>query len=70
MISIILVLIALLYLLFQLKSVPWIGITVALTFSLYGLIRKKVKTSSDIGLLIETLMMTPNSVFFIFLFSQ
>ena len=66
MISIILVLIALLYLLFQLKSVPWIGITVALTFSLYGLIRKKVKTSSDIGLLIETLMMTPIAFFLFF----
>ena len=66
MISIILVLIALLYLLFQLKSVPWIGITVALTFSLYGLIRKKVKTSSYIGLLIETLMMTPIAFFLFF----
>ena len=43
MISITLVIIALLYLLIQLKSVPWIGITVAFTFSLYGLIRKKLK---------------------------
>ena len=41
------------------KSIPWIGITVALTFSLYGLIRKRFKVSSDIGLLIETLLMTP-----------
>ena len=42
-ISIILVLISLSYLLFKLGEVPWIGLTVAITFSLYGLIRKKLK---------------------------
>ena len=47
---------------------PWIGIVVAVTFSLYGLIRKKVKVSSDIGLLIETLLISPIAiVLFIFL---
>ena len=40
-ISIGLVILSLIYLLYQLKTVPWIGITVAITFSLYGLIRKK-----------------------------
>ena len=54
-----LVILSLLYLLYHLKSIPWIGITVAVTFSLYGLIRKKINISSDIGLLIETLLMTP-----------
>ena len=45
--------------------------TVALTFSLYGLIRKKVKVSSDIGLLIETLLLAPIAiVFFIFLINN
>jgi chloramphenicol-sensitive protein RarD len=58
-ISIILVIIAIIYLLLKLGEFPWIGITVALTFSLYGLIRKKVKVSTDIGLLIETLLLTP-----------
>ncbi len=68
LISVTLVIISLLYLLYQFKTVPWIGITVALTFSLYGLIRKKINTSSDIGLLIETLMMTPIALLiFIFL---
>ena len=57
--SVILVLVALIYLLIKLGTVPWIGITVAVTFSLYGLIRKKVKVSSDIGLLIETLLISP-----------
>ena len=66
--SVILVILALAYFLIKLGQVPWIGITVALTFSLYGLIRKKVQVSSDIGLLIETLILTPIALLlFIFL---
>ena len=67
-ISVILVILALVYFLIKLGQVPWIGITVALTFSLYGLIRKKVQVSSDIGLLIETLILAPIALLlFIFL---
>ncbi len=67
-ISILLVLIALVYLLIKLGQVPWIGIIVAITFSLYGLIRKKIKVSSDIGLLIETILTLPIAIsLFIFL---
>ena len=67
-ISVLLVIAALIYLLIKLGEVPWIGITVAVTFSLYGLIRKKIKVSSDIGLLIETLLISPIAiVLFIFL---
>ena len=61
-VSIFLVSVALIYLLIKLGEVPWIGITVAVTFSLYGLIRKKVKVSSDIGLLIETLLISPIAI--------
>ena len=65
------VILALIYFLIKLGEVPWIGITVALTFSLYGLIRKKVKVSSDIGLLIETLLLAPIAiVLFIFLINN
>jgi len=67
-ISVFLVLVALIYLIIKLGVIPWIGITVAVTFSLYGLIRKKIKVSSDIGLLIETLLITPIAItLFIFL---
>ena len=67
-ISVILVIIALIYLLIKLGQVPWIGVTVAITFSAYNLIRKKIKVSSDIGLLVETLLITPIAlVLFIFL---
>ena len=67
-ISVIIVILTLIYFLIKLGKVPWIGITVALTFSLYGLIRKKIKVSSDIGLLIETLLLTPIAlVLFVYL---
>ena len=67
-ISVFLVILALLYFLIKLGQILWIGITVALTFSLYGLIRKKVKVSSDIGLLVETLILTPIALLiFVFL---
>ena len=61
-ISVLLVVVALIYLMLKLGEVPWIGITVAITFSLYGLIRKKIKVSSDIGLLIETLLISPVAI--------
>ena len=42
-ISVILVIIALIYFLIKLGEIPWIEL-LALTFSLYGLIRKKLKS--------------------------
>jgi chloramphenicol-sensitive protein RarD len=66
--SVFLVIAALIYLLLKLGEVPWIGITVAVTFSLYGLIRKKIKVSPDIGLLVETLLISPIAIgLFLFL---
>jgi chloramphenicol-sensitive protein RarD len=61
-ISVCLVFISILYLLFQHNVIPWIGLTVAITFSAYGLIRKKINVDTDIGLLIETLLLSPFAV--------
>jgi chloramphenicol-sensitive protein RarD len=61
-ISVLLVIVSLIYLLIKLGEIPWIGITVAVTFSLYGLIRKKVEVSSDIGLLVETILISPIAI--------
>ncbi len=61
-IAVILVVISLFYFLIKLGELPWIGLTVAITFSIYGLIRKKIKVSSDIGLLIETLLISPIAI--------
>ena len=54
-----LVIIAVFYLLIDIKSTPWIGLIVALTWSLYTLIRKKINVPTDIGLFIESAFMTP-----------
>ena len=57
--SVLLVAISVGYLLFNFSSVPWVGLIVALTWSLYSLLRKKISVESDIGLLIESLYLTP-----------
>ena len=61
-IAVTLVVISLIYFLVKLGELPWIGLTVAITFSIYGLIRKKIRVSSDIGLLIETLLISPIAI--------
>jgi len=58
-IAISLVFVSIIYLLIEFKDIPWIGLTVAITFSLYTLIRKKINISSDIGLFFETLLISP-----------
>ena len=59
LIAIGLVIIAVFYLLIDIKSTPWIGLIVALTWSLYTLLRKKINVPTDIGLFIESAFMTP-----------
>ena len=60
--AVILVFVSILYLILQYKVFPWIGLTVAITFSVYGLIRKKINIDSDIALLIETLLLSPFAI--------
>ena len=59
LIAIILVIIAVIYLLIDIRSTPWIGLIVALTWSVYTLIRKKIQIPTDVGLFIESAFMTP-----------
>ena len=54
-----LVIIAVVYLLVDIRSTPWIGLIVALTWSVYTLIRKKIEVPTDLGLFIESAFMTP-----------
>ena len=59
-IAIILVLISITFLLFvNFKSIPWVGIIVALSWGFYNLIRKKINVETDVGLLIESLFILP-----------
>jgi chloramphenicol-sensitive protein RarD len=60
--AVLLVFFSILYLILYYKIIPWIGLTVAITFSIYGLIRKKINLESDIALLIETLLLSPLAV--------
>ena len=58
--SIILVIISILILIFfNYRSLPWVGIIVALSWAFYNLVRKKINIDTDIGLLIESLYILP-----------
>ena len=58
--SILLVLLSMIFLLiFSLKSIPWVGIIVAISWAFYNLIRKKINVDTDVGLLIESLFILP-----------
>jgi len=45
--------------LFNLKTLPWVGLIVAISWAFYNLIRKKIDVDTDVGLLIESLYIFP-----------
>ncbi len=58
--SILLVIISILIMIFlNIKTLPWVGIIVALSWAFYNLVRKKINIETDIGLLIESLYIFP-----------
>ncbi|MFL2903372.1 MAG: EamA family transporter RarD [Candidatus Pelagibacter sp.] len=60
LLSISLVCISIIYLIIvSFKSLPWVGLIVALSWSFYNLIRKKINVDTDIGLLIESMYILP-----------
>ena len=65
-----LVVISVIYLLFNFESIPWVGLIVAVTWSTYNLIRKKLKVSADIGLFIESAFMTPFAIIVFYLLTK
>ena len=70
-ISIFLVIISILYLLIiDLKTIPWVGILVAILWSVYNLVRKKINVDTDIGLLIESLFILPFILFAFFIITK
>ncbi|WP_263224502.1 EamA family transporter RarD [Pseudomonas alabamensis] len=46
----------------QVGSLPWVSLTLALTFGFYGLIRKKAPVAALPGLVVETWMLVPLAV--------
>jgi len=70
-ISISIVIISIIYLLiFDYQSIPWVGLIVALSWSFYNLLRKKVNVDTDIGLLIESLYIFPFITFAFYLITK
>ena len=69
-ISISLVIISTIYLLFNFSSLPWIGFAVALLWSIYNLLRKKINVDTDIGLLIESLFILPITIIILYFIIQ
>ena len=49
----------------HLGRIPWISLTLAVTFSFYGFLRKKINLESMPGLLIETMILAPFALFFL-----
>ena len=59
-ISISLVLISiLLFIFFNIKGLPWVGLIVAFSWAFYNLVRKKINVDTDIGLFVESLFIFP-----------
>ena len=66
--SISLVMISIIILLFfSIKSLPWVGLTVGISWGFYNLIRKKINVDTDIGLLIESFFILPFALFAFYL---
>ena len=66
--SILLVMLSIIILIiFSIKSLPWVGIIVGVSWGFYNLIRKKINVDTDIGLLIESLFILPFALFAFYL---
>ena len=70
-ISIILVLISIIFLILtSMKSIPWVGLVVALSWGFYNLLRKKINVDTDVGLLIESLFILPFALVIFYIIHQ
>ena len=69
--SILLVILSILFLIIvSIKSLPWVGLIVALSWGFYNLVRKKINVDTDIGLLIESLFILPFALLAFYLISS
>ena len=65
--SMALVFIATLYLFIDFKSFPLVGFIVAILWSVYNLLRKKINVDADVGLFIENILILPISTIILYL---
>ncbi|MFZ3591088.1 EamA family transporter RarD [Bacillus sp. DJP31] len=64
-VSFVLATIGVLYLTTHFGSVPWVALVLAVSFGVYGLIKKMVNLGAMIGLAIETMFITPFALLFL-----
>jgi chloramphenicol-sensitive protein RarD len=70
-VSLILATIGVLVLTISYGSFPWISLSLAISFGLYGLAKKMIKVDSAIGLTLETMIVTPlGIIYMVYLFLQ
>lgn len=62
--AVVIAIMGVLILLFSYGRLPWIAFALAVSFSIYGLLRKQVAVDSVPGLFIETLMMLPAAIIY------
>ncbi|WP_440933517.1 EamA family transporter RarD [Candidatus Pelagibacter sp.] len=69
--SILLVILSIFFLIIvSIKSLPWVGLIVALSWGFYNLFRKKINVDTDVGLLIESLFILPFAMFAFYLIAS
>ena len=69
--SVFIVLVSILYLLLtNFENIPWVGLIVAISWSIYNLLKKKVLIDTDIGLLVESLYLVPFVLIIFYFISQ
>jgi len=62
--------IGVLFMTFHYGHIPFIALTLALSFGLYGLTKKMTKLSSGIGLTFETMAVTPIAIIYLFILAS
>ena len=69
--SILLVIFSIIFLIIaSIKSLPWVGLIVALSWGFYNLVRKKINVDTDVGLLVESLFILPFALLAFYLISS
>lgn len=68
--SIIIALVGVAYLAYQFGSIPWVALSLALSFAFYGLVKKMSSLAPLNGLAAETLMVAPLALFYLFQFGN
>ena len=55
---------------FDTGQVPLVSIVLALSFGLYGLVKKNVRLSSDVAMLVESSLVMPFVIIYLIAFSK